>query len=217
MDRFLIILFLLIAPTQLFGQTDTTNALNQPARLTASVFFDPTFLVYPYIASDVGLELRIANRVTLNSKIGVYTNPNWLDNHIEASGIHSFTGVRYYSRNSLVFLSVAYGYQDLTTTFYGTFPSSTGHYLKKLQLNQFRNTYTLNIGSRSPKIGRLQFEFNFGIGPEYVNNHFTVLTAFESKLILEDRIPEVKKEGGTNTYVDVGYIWNLRLLYTVIK
>ena len=114
-----IVFTLTIASLKVCGQQIDNNDSTQSPRLMVSISADPFFFVYPYAAPNVGLECRISDRFAINTIYGLYRSTGLLKHHIKASGTHSNTQLRYYSRKySPYFFSLNYGYQELTRPVY---------------------------------------------------------------------------------------------------
>ena len=173
---------LFVFSLQTIGQPAVKLDTFVPPRLLISVMADPFFLTYEYAAPDIGLELRLVNRLVYTQvlePIGVLTGSNITS---KPKAFTTNTQLRYYTKNT-GFFSLAYGYQELTRPMFGTFPSASGYYLKESQLNQFWHNLTINAGMRSTSGKFLELEMFLGYGVGIRNNHFTGLTAFENTLV----------------------------------
>ena len=200
-----------------YGQDETQKDSFQISRLSLSISSDPFFWSYEYLRPNIGIELRLAKEWSLYGDYGHVLSPSWLKNHVEASGIHCNTQLRYYHPVSFpTFFALNYGYQELTRSYYGTFPNASGYYLKQAKLNQYNHYVTASFGGKSYLTNHFAIEIFVGYGIGFRTNHFSELTAFEKMLTVSNQIPEFKRIGGNGRSTDGAVHWSIRMVHTLV-
>lgn len=213
---FLAVVLLIVCQLCSLAQNAEERDSVKPQRLVVATNLNPFFFYFPYVSPHMTLDVRVLQRFTFNQQIGTYTGLNWLKHHEVASGFYGTTSLRYYHSNSQ-FLSFGVGYSERNTHPYGTFPSSTGYYLKQPEMSTYSKSVTLMYGQRSTTKRRIQLETYLGISLGIDNNHFTGLTPYELLLIDLDKIPEFERIGGHTAHFQPTFIMGLGIAFILAR
>ncbi len=220
MFRLLLLSWFVFLSLKTLGQIDTTAVDTfAPHRVVLSLGGDYVQLTHPFNVIDLGVEVKIAKRISVSSNYGIFQTSKWFKGKTQRTNVYTLNQVRYYPKKNrgVSFYGFGYRYSEHSKELTGTFPTSNDAYSKTAQIYTSSHSYFLMAGNRSFPSGRFQLEMFFGVGLRSDNNHIKGLSEFELMLIERNLITEFENESGTQPQIHSDLLFNVRLAYAVLR